>query len=86
MTGHTPTLPYLVRVVREMSDDDLARFEIVVDLDDIVGEPYEDVLDLLSQRATGSILLQDIRYGAVRVREDGALILWVEGDTSDCDE
>ncbi len=85
MTDITPesNLPHLVRVVREMTDTDLARFEIICDLDDLVGADYEEFLDMLSERATGSILLMDISYGAISVRNDGSLIVWVEGDTSE---
>lgn len=79
-------LPYLVSVVREMTDTELAHYEIIVDLDDILGEDLEDVLDMLSERATGSILLSDISYGAQRVLDDGTLVLWVKGDTSMIDE
>lgn len=55
---------------------------IVVELDDIIGNGLEEFFDLLSEHLTGSPCLMDVNYKAIDTLADGRLVLHVSGDVS----
>lgn len=57
------------------------RGEVIVDLSDLIDSDLEGALDLFSDRLTGSDILMDIAYKALRV-EDGSVVIEVSGDPS----
>lgn len=61
------------------------RFETSVSLGEIIDRDLEGFLDLLAE-LVGKPLLMDINYGVQAVNPDGTLLLWVTGDTSECDD
>ena len=57
--------------------------EVVVYLTDLVECDHEGLLDIISEQLTGTFILTDISYNAVRVNEVGQIVLNAEGNISD---
>jgi hypothetical protein len=57
-----------------------------VDLGEVAERTFEQFLDLLSTRATGTDLLEDIGFWALMVDDDGSLVVEVEGNDHGCRE
>lgn len=51
-------------------------------IEDIIHNDYESLLDLLSERLTNSILLMDINYDVVAIKDVNEIIFKVSGDVS----
>jgi hypothetical protein len=63
------------------------EFEVKVSLSELIDNDFEGFLDLISELATGAVLLQDISYSLIGVDTDEqAVILKVIGDTSTIDK
>lgn len=56
---------------------------VLVDLSELIDNEFEETLDMLSERLTGSIRGMDINYNVVAVQDDGfSLIMKVSLDPS----
>lgn len=59
---------------------------VEVDLHDLIDNDLDNVLDLLSKKATGSPLLMDITYRVVGCKPPSTLYIEVDGDDSEIEE
>ncbi len=57
--------------------------EVIVYLPDLVDYDHEALLDYISDRLTGTSILTDISYHALRVNEHGQIVLSAEGNIAD---
>jgi len=59
---------------------------VSVDLGEVAQCTFEEFLDLLSTRATGTDLLEDIGFRAIVLDDDGSIVVEVQGDDHACRE
>ena len=59
--------------------DGFIKGEVRTDPSELISRDLEGALDMFSEELTGSTLLMDVDYKAVRV-EDGAIVFEVSGD------
>jgi hypothetical protein len=59
------------------------QVHVDVDLEDLMAMNYESILDMLSEKATGSPCLIDIQYTVIEVHGDNELRFIVTGDPAD---
>jgi hypothetical protein len=64
----------------------IKTYKVIVSLNEIINNDFEGFLDLLSEKATGDVLLSDIQYKAVNVNKNGFIEIEVIGDDSLCHE
>jgi len=60
--------------------------KVRVDLGEVAECGFDGFIDLLSMRATGTDLLEDISFRALEVGDDGLIVVEVEGDDECCRE
>lgn len=81
------TKPY---TIKEMKANKVDIFEtqyiegyIEVSLDEIIKRDYEEFLDLISEKLTGSILLREVVYKIIGLNDqNNNIILFVSGDAT----
>lgn len=64
-------------------ENNYVEIQIVVDLSELIDNDLEQFLDLIAERATGSVCLQDVNYGIVSYEGSDTLLMRVTGDISD---
>lgn len=64
----------------------IQKYEILVDLEDVIWQDKEQFLDMVSNLCIGNELLTDISYKVIGCSEDGCIKLSVLGDDSEAVE
>lgn len=78
--------PLTVEEMKERFEEDSKYVSGVVQISfaDVISFDFESLLDLMAEKLTGSLLVQDINYSVVGALNDGDTILInVSGDVSD---
>lgn len=70
------------KLAQKCDDDRYITANILVDISELINNDFEGVLDILSERVTGTLLLMDINYTVIDTLPDDMLVMQVSGDVS----
>lgn len=76
-------MPDLNALKARADENGVITGEVVVYLPELIEYDHEALLDYISDRLTGTSILTDISYHALRVNEYGQIVLGAEGNIAD---
>ena len=67
-----------------LSGNPYIKENVYIEMDDLIHNDYEELLDLMSTKVTGTELLMDINYRIVGLHDEYTMVVEVTGDISEC--
>lgn len=67
-----------------LSDDPYIKENVYIEMNDLINNDFEQLMDLMSSKITGTELLMDINYRIVGLHDEYTMIVEVTGDISEC--
>ena len=67
-----------------LSGDPYIKENVYIGMDELIDNDYEQLLDLMSSKVTGTELLMDINYRIIGLHDEYTMVVEVTGDISEC--
>lgn len=67
-----------------LSGDPYIKENVYIEMNDLIDNDFEQLMDLMSSKITGTELLMDINYRIVGLHDEYTMIVEVTGDISEC--